>query len=781
MANITKEQRETLALIDAIMAMFEQRDNATELKITASLNPFEFLFKIIEKYASYEDLLKWLVDFLTVSLPVVELSVKGVILSNLKGLIDCNNDPRIPNMLRKPLYNKNFEDYGFLFNLRNFDYTRMLEISPITLNGSNFYFGTRKYYYIDTDNKELVGKKFYFFDKVLNACLENGISVLNIKTDSEISNINELARAKDMNAFLWYVSHRGVITNKHTLDYPINQYEVKYTIKGDDGDDVEIVKTPLRNCGSKNFLSKVDGEIKLTTNFKAPPFLNGESLTTNNSNLYSLCISSFTENQVEQKVDLPYYGEGNEDYLMKDLLVTAKAPRDCKFTIVPYSDDNESVNWYVNSKSYYDFLKPENEREPRDLTKEYAICNFKYLNGGLKFSILPKPFVHIPTEDEPIWRIKRILFNENGEEDSKGKYSCLLDEPNQQPEDDLYNTEYLKYSCKGGFTLKINKKDGSYQLIGNGDLSTVLYECYPKLTVYEFNYDYLMSQQLFDPTVVASRLMTSLITMKYNNSIGLTFDGISKTETAYQMRISEIVKNIVESTAYEVSDCFYTFSNDRYNEMLNDAELKRSQQYPFNDNGLSTSTPNASDFSEILNEYRDNASLQENVDVFTRAFNKVTSDITKEVLPTDKYKINFNIITEALKTLTSILVESLITPKVILLFEINRRMMGNEGEIVDIEDLLKSLNGLIVAIVKELRDLILQELINFVMKFLLELLSVIKDEIIKEQLEYYRKLMKLLWEACAFKASHRKNLDSELDHVDYADIDEIEKPLEDNC
>lgn len=773
MANITKEQRETLALIDAIMAMFEQRDNATELKITASLNPFEFLFKIIEKYASYEDLLKWLVDFLTVSLPVVELSVKGVILSNLKGLIDCNNDPRIPNMLRKPLYNKNFEDYGFLFNLRNFDYTRMLEISPITLNGSNFYFGTRKYYYIDTDNKELVGKKFYFFDKVLNACLENGISVLNIKTDSEISNINELARAKDMNAFLWYVSHRGVITNKHTLDYPINQYEVKYTIKGDDGDDVEIVKTPLRNCGSKNFLSKVDGEIKLTTNFKAPPFLNGETLTTNNSNLYSLCISSFTENQVEQKVDLPYYGEGNEDYLMKDLLVTAKAPRDCKFTIVPYSDDNESVNWYVNSKSYYDFLKPENEREPRDLTKEYAICNFKYLNGGLKFSILPKPFVHIPTEDEPIWRIKRILFNENGEEDSKGKYSCLLVDSNPKPS--------LEYECVNGFTLKINKEDGSYQLIGNGDLSTVLYECYPKLTVYEFNYDYLMSQQLFDPTVVASRLMTSLITMKYNNSIGLTFDGISKTETAYQMRISEIVKNIVESTAYEVSDCFYTFSNDRYNEMLNDAELKRSQQYPFNDNGLSTSTPNASDFSEILNEYRDNASLQENVDVFTRAFNKVTADITKEVLPTDKYKINFNIITEALKTLTSILVESLITPKVILLFEINRRMIGNEGEIVDIEDLLKSLNGLIVAIVKELRDLILQELINFVMKFLLELLSVIKDEIIKEQLEYYRKLMKLLWEACAFKASHRKNLDSELDHVDYADIDEIEKPLEDNC
>lgn len=773
MANITKEQRDTLALIDAIMAMFEQRDNMTDLNVSLSLNPFDFLFRIIEKYASYEDLLKWLVDFLTVSVPVIELSVKGVILSNLKGLIDCNLDPRIPNIFRKPLYDKNFEDYGMLFNLRNFDYTRMLEISPMTLNGSKFYFGTRKYYFIDTNNKEVNGEKFYFYDKAVNACRENGISVFNIIKDSEITNVNELARAKDMNAFLWYVSHRGVMNKTHYLDYPINNYSFKYTVNGDDGKDVEITKTPLQNCGRNDFLGKVDGEIKLTTNCKVPPFMNGDSLTTKNSNIYSLCISSFTENQVEQKVELPYYGEGDEDYLMQEVLVTAKAPRDCKFTIVPYSDDNESFNWYVNSKSFYDFLKPENEREPRDLTKEYAICNFKYINGGLKFSILPKPFVHIPTEEEPIWRIKKILFDSDGKPDSKGKYSCLLDTPNPQPS--------LEYSCKGGFILKINKENGSYELIGDGDLSTVLYECYPKLTVYEFNYDYLMSQQLFEPTVIASRLMSSLIAMRYNGSVGLTIDGISKSETAYQMRISEIVKKIVESTAYEVSDCFYTFSNDRYNEMLNDAELKRSQQYPFNDNGLSSSSPNADDFSTILNEFRDDASLQENVDVFTRAFNQVTASITEEVLPEDKYKINFDIISEALRTLTSILVESLITPKVILLFEINRRLMGNEGEIIDIEDLLKSLNGLIVAIVKELRDLILQELINLVMKFLGELLSVIKDEIIKEQLEYYRRLMKLLWEACALKASHRKNLESELDHVDYADIDEIEKPLEDNC
>ena len=223
--------------------------------------------------------------------------------------------------------------------------------------------------------------------------------------------------------------------------------------------------------------------------------------------------------------------------------------------------------------------------------------------------------------------------------------------------------------------------------------------------------------------------------------------------------------------------------------MLNDAELKRSQNYPLNNNGLTSDTIDGNEFYSILNEFDSKATLQENTDTFKRAFNQITANITEEVLPEDKYKLKLedkyklksDIITQILKTLTSTLVETLITPKIILLFEVNKKLMGDEGEITDIEDFLKSITSLIVSIVNELRDLILKELIRFVMEFLEKLLNVLKDELIKEQLEYYSRLIKLLWEACAFKASHRKNLESELDHVEGADIDVVEKPLEDNC
>ena len=371
--------------------------------------------------------------------------------------------------------------------------------------------------------------------------------------------------------------------------------------------------------------------------------------------------------------------------------------------------------------------------------------------------ILPKPFVHLPQDNEPAWRIQSILFNENGEPDSKGRFSV-------KSEDDY----------------DINLETGEYSLKNND--KSKLYECYPKLTVYEFNYDFVMGMQLFDPTVVATKLIEMFTNcFTYGSGVGLGVS-INKSETAYQMRISEIVKNIVESTAYEVSDCFYTFDNSKYDSMLNDAELKRSRLYPFNENGnLSATESNTEKSFEILNEFDNNATLQENIDVMTRTITQATANITEEVLPEDKYGIDINIIEGFIKMLVNVTVESLLTPKMILLFETNRQLMGDNNIKLSIEEFLESITGLIVAIVSEIRDLILQQLLDWVIKLLQELFEVIADELLKEQLEYYYRLIKGMLEACWIKASHRSSLDSKLDVVNYADIDLIDKPKENNC
>ena len=733
MSNISKEQRETLALVDAILALLEKNPTNGGTNITLSANPFDFLIDMISKIVNKKEMIDWLSNMLVKVLPSMELAIKAAILSNLKSTIDCNNDPMIPNWIRMSVNSddsKNF-DKGLKFDVRSLDYTNMLQVSPLTVQGMNLYFGTRTLFEVLGDS-ELSDIKYSTFKKALNDCKKYGIDITRISNKSEITSVYELARARDFNAFIWFIIHKAKF--------------IKEANKSDLPDDFDILKPfeGKETLGVNDLATIIPGEIVKDGKF------------------FSLCIKSEESNRQETKVL-------EKDYITKNTsteeINAGYSTTDYSYKIVPVSINNLSANWYVNSGTFYNFLLPQNKRKERDYSKDYPIFNLQYFdeltyNGKkyyntLRMMILPKPFVHLPKDNEPAWRIQSILFNENGEPDSKGRFSV-------KSEDDY----------------DINLETGEYSLKNKSKL----YECYPKLTVYEFNYDFVMGMQLFDPTVVATKLIEMFTNcFTYGSGVGLDVS-INKSETAYQMRISEIVKNIVESTAYEVSDCFYTFDNSKYDSMLNDAELKRSRLYPFNENGnLSATESNTEKSFEILNEFDNNATLQENIDVMTRTITQATANITEEVLPEDKYGIDINIIEGFIKMLVNVTVESLLTPKMILLFETNRQLMGDNNIKLSIEEFLESITGLIVAIVSEIRDLILQQLLDWVMKLLQELFEVIADELLKEQLEYYYRLIKGMLEACWIKASHRSPLDSKLDVVNYADIDLIDKPKENNC
>lgn len=202
MSSISKEQRETLAIIDAIIAMTEKIPTDDQLNVSMSLNPFKFLMDIILKKVSYQEMLDWLIDIMTVSLPAIELGIKGVILSNLKSIVDCNIDPRIPGWLRYP--NK-----GLNFNLGALDYLNIMSIPPLTTMGSTYYFGTKTYYTIEGDKDDK--QKYVSLPFACESCAKQGIPITKIKKHSECSNVYELARAEDFNAFLWFVVHKGFL------------------------------------------------------------------------------------------------------------------------------------------------------------------------------------------------------------------------------------------------------------------------------------------------------------------------------------------------------------------------------------------------------------------------------------------------------------------------------------------------------------------------------------------------------------------------------------------
>ena len=114
--------------------------------------------------------------------------------------------------------------------------------------------------------------------------------------------------------------------------------------------------------------------------------------------------------------------------------------------------------------------------------------------------------------------------------------------------------------------------------------------------------------------------------------------------------------------------------------------------------------------------------------------------------------------------------------------------MGGTWEKFTMKDLLEALRVIIMAIVKEIRDMVIQELLKLVLKALEPIIQTLGSILLREQLENYSDAILEIVRNCPFIWFSFGNQDQEtkLDTVDYADIDvsntkEGEQPSTNNC
>jgi hypothetical protein len=109
-----------------------------------------------------------------------------------------------------------------------------------------------------------------------------------------------------------------------------------------------------------------------------------------------------------------------------------------------------------------------------------------------------------------------------------------------------------------------------------------------------------------------------------------------------------------------------------------------------------------------------------------------------------------------------------------MLLEVNETLMGGKLKKFDVKDLLMAMRSIIVAVIKEIRDLVLQELLRLVMEMLKPIIEFLTSVIAREQIENYVDAINFLIRNCPFiwfKFGNEVLLDTSLDTVDYADID----------
>ncbi len=725
MASVKKMQEEAMASIDTAKALVDKVLTIMEIIIvdpsialTFSANPIGFLIQLLKHLGvTREEIELWLTDFLICVVPILETAVKAILLTNLKNMISCSVDPRIPEKYRKQHkaitnYNTS-QEYGIDINIESIDFMDKLSINPLGEFGSNWYFG-----------------------------LEG------------VEDSYKFARADDMDAFLWFVIHKGKFPNSSAIS--------QLSDIGDIGGQNSKV-TPTNGNGS--LLSTVDVVYDKDSSSKI--LLGNTFKYQGDAHVISMCI------------DRKLGDSGNT----------------IRNTLVPVSDDWSSVNWYarradqlgknlgfgwgVNDKTGITGY----EGKGRNFSKERGLCNLQYINQSssdapltglvnnkIRFTILPKPLIHIPvlSKGEPPWRFKKMLFNDKGEYDSNGKYTLV----------DISDSQDLTY-LDGA--VKIDPKSGAVTVTDKDKVIKNLMECYPGLTVFEFNYDYVMSIKLFDAKVLAHSLMESVLNMNMGISVGLGVRHQEGTET-----IKEIIKNILESDDSEINDCYYTFDNSKYDALLRKAEEKRARQERFgnitHETGLFTKV------KDILNEYDANAELHEQVDVLHRAITQASVTVSEGVPDSDKFDVEFNFIFDLIEALTTAIVNGVLSPKVLMLLEINQKIMGGTWEKFTMKDLLEALRTIIMAIVKEIRDIVIQELLKLVLKALEPIIQMLASILLREQLENYADAILEIIRNCPFiwfRFSHKYE-DTKLDTVDYADIDvshnkEGEQPSTNEC
>ena len=726
MASVKQQQQDTMASIDTAKAMLDKVltilgtiEESPSLTLTFATNPIGFLLQLLEHLGvTYEELRLWLTNFLIYAVPALEIAVKAILLTNLKKMVSCSIDPRIPEKYRKlhktGEYNSS-QEYGIDINIESIDYLNKLATNPLSDEGSEMYFG-----------------------------LEG------------VTDVYKFARADDMDAFLWFVIHKAHFPNSSIIESVsgiTSRFEGGASVTPSGGTLLETLEINGNADSSSSILP-------------------GNTFAYASGNVISMCIDSKYDTVSNKIIDN---------------------------TLVPVSDDWNSANWYIrradqlgknlgfgwavndkNANTYY-------KGKGREYSKEKGICNLQYLdqaqttespitgliNNKIRFTILPKPYIHVPdiAHGEAPWRFKKMLFDAKGNYDPNGKYTFV------KTTSESYNDGTITFD---GLGVHIDVKSGKVTVDNQDELVKRLMECYPGLTVYEFNYDYVMGMKLFDAKVIATTLLDALIDARLGLSV--TF-GKERQEAIDALK--EIIKNVINSDDSSVSDCFYTFDNRKYESLLRKSEEKRARQQRFGN--VTQEVGSFANVREILDEYDANAELHKQVEVLNRAITQASVNITEGVEEKDKYKVHFDFVTDLIEQLTFAVVSSIFSPKVLMLLEVNETLMGGKWEKFTIRDLIEAMRSIIIAIVEEIRDLIVQELLKLVLKYLEPIVALIHDIVLREQVEAYAEAINEILRNCPFLwfSFGNRDLETKLDTVDYADIDvsstNVERPELNNC
>lgn len=331
----------------------------------------------------------------------------------------------------------------------------------------------------------------------------------------------------------------------------------------------------------------------------------------------------------------------------------------------------------------------------------------------------------------------------------------------------IYMSEYAYTNTK--IDLAEEKKQYNMelaQLINQYQYRTPQENYYYGKTLFEFNTDYVMSVKFFDSKVLYSQIV-GIMTGCFGISLNLSFE-----ERLIRNEVEKMLQQIIENDdATTVSDCFFTFSNDEYNLLVDETEKERIGKYT-GDSYAYGSTIDYSKIYEELNIVSSSATLSEQVSNFKHAINAISRTIKPDEYDnTDEYSLNFTFLNNLLRSLTLSMVYGIISPKIYILMAINLKILGRNPNF-DVEGFIEYFKTMLINLIKNITDSILSQMNDWLISLAKELVQRLADRLLFEQAQYY---MQLLMSSMRSFRIMWGNQDWNMADVEYADIVSIDE------
>lgn len=311
--------------------------------------------------------------------------------------------------------------------------------------------------------------------------------------------------------------------------------------------------------------------------------------------------------------------------------------------------------------------------------------------------------------------------------------------------------QYWPNQTNSIFEITFNS-NGNGTTIPNNSLTINASTAYNSKKLTDLNNNFIDSITLFNTQGIINRILDSIY-----GSISFSINK-SKKQLENEARINTVINKIIDSDSNDIiNDDYFTFTNDENFENEQKATLRQQGVHK-----LELSTPiNASVPVDMLTDMNNQLSLPnlsqlQQKQILANNLIKMADRTTVNNLPNfppvpripnmpmmptlpnipavpDNVSIKLNFTSEIFKNLTKTIVSSIISPKVILIFLINLKIVyGPNATYIDGVDFIKKNKNIFRSLIKGISEIIIKILLTLALK---EIAKLMAKFIIKKQIE----------------------------------------------